>query len=161
MTYVIFIISNKGYNFYLEVIIIFKMTAFLNGLLIGFMIFINGVLSEKTGLISSTLIIHIIGFTSISCVLIIKKAKLTFFKNFKFYFFLPGLLGVFVVLLQNHSFEIMGASLTISGALFGQIIFSSVIDHLGIFREKKYKFNSKKIPAYILMAIGIVFMAFN
>lgn len=133
-----------------------KSLAFINGIFVSLMVFVNGVLSINYGVIYSTVIIHIIGFTFISLILFIKKNKFKFLKSIKLYYIFPGFIGVFTVILQNYSYEKLGATLTLTAALFGQLVFSSIIDHFGFFGIKKFKFNYKKLPAYIIIAIGII-----
>jgi len=137
----------------------FKSFAFLNGILIGIMVFVNGILSLSIGLISSTFIIHIIGISFISFLLIIRKKKFSFIKKLKTYYVFPGFIGVFTVIFQNYSYQEMGATVTLTAALFGQLIFSSLVDHFGLFGLRKFKFNIKKLPAYLLISLGILIMA--
>jgi transporter family-2 protein len=137
----------------------FKSFAFLNGILIGVMVFVNGILSLNIGLISSTILIHIIGISFVSILLAIRKKKLNFIKNLKYYYIFPGFVGVFTVIFQNYSYQEMVATVTLTAALFGQLIFSSIVDHFGLFGLKKFKFNIKKLPAYLLIIFGIIIMA--
>ena len=137
----------------------FKSFAFLNGILIGIMVFMNGILSLNIGLISSTVIIHVIGISFVSLLLILRKKKFNFIKNLKLYYVFPGFVGVFTVIFQNISYQEMGATITLTAALFGQLVFSSIVDHFGLFGFKKFEFSIKKLPAYLLIFVGIIIMA--
>ena len=137
----------------------FKSLAFLNGILIGIMVFVNGILSLNIGLISSTVLIHVVGICFVSILLVIRKKNFNIIKNLKLYYVFPGFVGVFTVIFQNYSYQLMGATVTLTAALFGQLIFSSIVDHFGFFGFKKFEFNIKKLPAYLLIIFGIIIMA--
>ncbi|HAG44574.1 MAG TPA: hypothetical protein DCL31_16185, partial [Clostridium sp.] len=70
-----------------------------------------------------------------------------------------GAIGVLMGLLSNISFTHLGASLTLSLTVFGQLVVSCFIDHFGLLGMNTYKFQNKKIIGFIIISIGIVVMA--
>ena len=52
----------------------------------------------------------------------------------------------------------IGVALTTALAVFGQLVFSSLVDHFGLFGLTKYEFNPKKLIGFLIVFIGIVIM---
>ena len=136
----------------------YKLASVFIGFLITIMVTINGVLSKGVGDYKSVLVIHIVGLIAVIILLIFKKEKLSFKENIPKYLFSGGAIGIFVVLFNNICFNKLGASLTLSLGLFGQLILSGIIDHFGLFDMEVSKFKSKKIVGFLLVFIGIVVM---
>ncbi|NLK43666.1 MAG: EamA-like transporter family protein, partial [Tissierellia bacterium] len=59
---------------------------------------------------------------------------------------------------NNICFSNLGASLTLSLGVFGQLLLSSVIDHFGLMGMDVYKFQPKKLIGFSIILIGIVIM---
>ncbi|MEG1255748.1 DMT family transporter [Clostridium sp.] len=130
---------------------------FLGGL-IALMISVNGMLSNRIGNYTSSVIIHAVGLIAMLLVLIITKSKISFKQKLPIFLYSAGAIGVFTVLFTNLSFSILGASLTICLSLLGQAISSMVIDHYGLLGMKVVKFENKKILGLIIIVLGIVIM---
>jgi len=81
----------------------YKNLALINGVILAIMIFLNGMLANITGPYMSTLIFHIIGFILIIIISIIKKNRLSNLRKLPLMFFLPGILSVITILLNNIS----------------------------------------------------------
>lgn len=133
------------------------LSAFI-GVLITIMVLLNGVLSQKLGNYSSTLIIHLLGLIVISIIVIAKKTKIGFSNDIPTYLYSGGILGVFTILFNNISFNYLGASLTLALGLLGQSICSLVIDHYGLLGMSVVKFKKEKLLGLIIIASGIVIM---
>ncbi|KAJ51034.1 transporter family-2 protein [Clostridium tetanomorphum] len=136
----------------------YKCSAVVIGVLIAIMVTVNGALSKGVGDYSSVLIIHLVGLISISTVLVLRKGKLKFKEKLPMYFFSGGAIGIFIVLFNNIAFNKLGASLTLSLGLLGQLIISGIIDHFGLLGMRVNKFKSKKITGFLLVFIGIIVM---
>ncbi|MBW6410594.1 DMT family transporter [Clostridium weizhouense] len=133
------------------------LSAFI-GALITIMVMFNGTLSKISGNYTSTVIIHIVGLLGILFVLLITKSKMKFKKGLSLYLYSAGAIGVFTVIFNNFSYEILGASIPISLALLGQSIASIIIDHFGLLEMKKSKFNKKKSIGLTFIVLGIFIM---
>lgn len=136
----------------------YKLGAVIIGFLIAIMVTINGDLSKGIGDYKAVLIIHIVGLIAVSLVLALRKEKLKFKEKVPMYLFSAGAIGVFVVLFNNITFNKLGASITLSLGLFGQLIMSGIIDHFGLFGMEASKFKSKKIIGFLMVFIGITVM---
>lgn len=136
----------------------YRAAAVFIGILIAIMVTFNGVLANYTDQYVSILIIHIVGLISVIIVLMIKKEKVKIHKNIPFYFFTAGLIGVIIVFLNNLCFNSIGASLTLSLGIFGQLVLACFIDHYGLFGLDVYKFKKKKIVGFSIILLGLFAM---
>jgi len=136
----------------------YKASAVFIGILIAIMVTFNGILSSYTNQYVSILIIHIVGLIALIIVFMLKKEKFKIPKNIPFYFFSAGLIGVFIVFLNNLCFNSIGASLTLSLGIFGQLVLACFIDHYGLFGLKIYRFKKKKIIGFFIVFLGLVTM---
>jgi len=136
----------------------YKASAVFIGVLIAIMVTFNGVLASYTGQYVSLLIIHIVGLVGITTILIVKRETLRLHRNLSFYLFSGGAIGVLVVFLNNLCFGAIGASLTLSLGVFGQLILASFIDHYGLFGLDIYKFKRKKIIGFVIVFLGLITM---
>ena len=136
-----------------------KMILFVAGMLLSIMLVFNGALSQELGLMTATFLVNLVGFIGATITGIILKTN---FKNIlkkqKLYLYLGGAFSVVVILVNTLSFSKIGINLTIGLSLLGQLIFSSIIDHFGLFNREIIKFNMKKILGFSFMAIGVLFM---
>ncbi|MCB2291082.1 DMT family transporter [Clostridium sp. CS001] len=136
----------------------YKASAVFIGILITIMVTFNGVLASSTGQYVSILIIHIVGLMAIIIILMFKREKIKLHRNIPLYLFSGGSIGVLVVFLNNLCFSYLGASLTLSLGLFGQLVLASFIDHYGLFGMDIYKFKKKKIIGFAIVFLGLVTM---
>ncbi|WP_454053046.1 DMT family transporter [Clostridium sp. Marseille-Q7071] len=136
----------------------YKNLALINGAILAIMIFLNGMLANITGPYMSTLIFHIIGFILIIIISIIKKNRLSNLKKLPLMFFLPGILSVITILLNNISIPKIGLTLTIGITLFGQLVMSSLVEHFGLFGMPVNKFKKEKILGFSIISLGIIVM---
>ncbi|PIH06163.1 hypothetical protein CS538_02315 [Clostridium combesii] len=136
----------------------YRNLAVLNGILLAIMIFLNGVLSEKIGLYLSTLIYHVLGLLLILLVSIVRKNKFPKLNKIPVILFLPGILSVLVIFLNNLSSSKIGITLTAGMGLFGQLVISALIDHFGLFGVQVNKMRKEKILSFSLIITGLIFM---
>lgn len=136
----------------------YKNLALINGVILAIMIFLNGMLANITGPYMSTLIFHILGFILIIIISIIKKNRLSNLKKLPLMFFLPGILSVVTILLNNISIPKIGLTLTIGITLFGQLVMSSLVEHFGLFGMPVNKFKKEKILGFSIISLGIIVM---
>jgi len=136
----------------------YKNLALINGVILAIMIFLNGMLANITGPYISTLIFHIIGSILIIIISIIKKNRLSNLRKLPLMFFLPGILSVVTILLNNISIPKIGLTLTIGITLFGQLVMSSLVEHFGLFGMPVNKFRKEKILGFSIISLGIIVM---
>ena len=88
----------------------------------------------------------------------IKKEKVVIKEAIPFYLFLGGIFGVMLTLVNVITIGSLGVALTTALAVFGQLVFSSLVDNFGLFGLTKYEFNPKKLIGFLIVFIGIVIM---
>ncbi len=131
--------------------------ALITGMLISIMITANGGLAAEVGLYSSTILIHIVGLTIMTVVMIVKKVNP--FKNMQpWYLYLGGVMGVIATVGNSYAFEPLGVSAILALGLLGQSIMGLIIDQFGLFGMKTYKLKPLRLIAFAVMLVGAVFM---
>ncbi len=136
----------------------YKFYAVLVGAMIAIMIMFNGTLEGFLGSYLSVLLIHAVGLIGISLVLYFRKEKPVFKRDIPLYLYGGGVVGVALVMVNNTCFLNLGASLTLSLGIFGQLVLSSIIDHFGLFDMEIHKFKPKKLVGIGIIILGIVIM---
>jgi len=136
----------------------YKSLALVNGTFLAIMVFFNGMIANITGPYMSTLIFHVLGFILILIISIIKKNNLPNLKKIPLLLFLPGILGVITILLNNISIPQIGLTLSIGVTLFGQLIMSSLVEHFGLFGMPVNRFKKEKILGFLTISLGIIVM---
>lgn len=136
----------------------YKSYGVLVGLLIAIMVTVNGTLARVFGDYAATVIIHMIGLTLVSIIVISKKLTVKMSRNIPIYWFAGGAIGAFMIIFNNMCFDKLGVSLTLALGLVGQIIASAIIDHYGLFGLNISKFKKEKILGFITIFAGITIM---
>ncbi|WP_425445909.1 DMT family transporter [Dethiothermospora halolimnae] len=136
----------------------YKGLTLITGILLAIMLFFNGMLSGVVGPYFSNLIFHIIAVFFIVILSLITKNKWSNIKKAPKIFFLPGILSVSVIVLNNICIPKLGITLTVGISLFSQLIVSNIIDHFGIFHMPVIKFKPKKLIGFSIILLGIVAM---
>lgn len=136
----------------------YNILALAIGALVSIMISFNAGLESRIGSSYSVVIIHAVGLIAILIVAAIKKEKIIIKERIPFYLYLGGIFGVTLTLVNIVTIVNIGVALTTALAVFGQLIFSSLIDHFGLFGLHKYKFNPKKLIGFMIVFVGLVIM---
>ena len=136
----------------------YNILALAIGALISIMLAFNGGLQGVVGLTYSLIIIHTVGLITIFIIMLIKREKIIISEKLPIYMFFGGAIGVALTLVNMVTISEIGVALTTSIAVFAQLIFSSFIDHYGLFGMNKYKFNKKKLIGFSIVLVGLVIM---
>lgn len=136
----------------------YNILALVIGALISVMISFNSGLEGYVGSTYSVVIIHAVGLIAILIVVAIKKEKIVIKEAIPFYLFLGGIFGVMLTLVNIITIGGIGVALTTALAVFGQLVFSSLVDHFGLFGLTKYEFNPKKLVGFFIVLVGLVIM---
>ena len=136
----------------------YNILALLIGALISIMVSFNSGLEGYVGSTYSVVIIHAIGLIAILIVAAIKKEKMVIKEAIPFYLFLGGIFWGMLTLVNVITIGSIGVALTTALAVFGQLVFSSLVDHFGLFGLTKYEFNPKKIVGLLIVFGGLVIM---
>ena len=138
----------------------YNFLSLLIGILIAVMVYFNGILAQNATTYSSLLIINIIGFVSITLVMIFKKIKISFRNHLPLYLYSAGLITVFTTLINNITYIKIGVALPVALGLLGQSLTSIIFDEFGLLGMPKVKFNKKKIIGLAIIVAGIYIMTF-
>lgn len=137
----------------------YKASTLLIGALIAVMISFNGLLAGYTSSMFSVLVVHVVGITAISLIVLFKKEKRAAGESrLPAIFFCAGVIGVLLTYLNNTCIVVLGVSLTLALGLVGQSVMSCIIDHFGLFGVQISRFNPKKLVGFALCFIGVAVM---
>lgn len=126
-----------------------------SGMLIAVMLGINGSLANLVGNNMSVFLIHFTGLIVICLGILVKGKKIRYSKELPLYFYFTGFLGVAVVACNVATFKNIGISNTIALGLTGQVFFSALIDHYGLFNREKDRIGIHKLIGFVFIFIGI------
>jgi len=129
----------------------------LMGMLIAVMIAFNGGLTERYGVYSAAVIIHVIGLILITAIVLIKREKV-FAKRHAWFLYLGGVIGVFTTVFNNFAFGRISISAILALGLLGQSVAGLVIDRYGLWGMPKYLFTKSKLIGLIITLFGIASM---
>ena len=123
----------------------YKASAVVIGMLIAIMVFFNGTLNTYLDSFVSGFVIHIVGITAVLLILFIRREKWKLSWSIPKYLLVGGIFGIMLVIFNSYCFVQIGATLTLTLGLFGQMIFSATVDHFGLFGMTESKMNPKKM----------------
>lgn len=129
--------------------------SFLTGIIISIMMVFNGQLSDKTGVYLSTVIIHLVGLVTFVIIMKIKKEKISFKNQISLFLYTGGMIGVLTVIFNVVSINGIGAALSTTLGLLGQMITSVLLEYTGWLSTEKRKLTIKKVISLIVVSIGI------
>ena len=130
----------------------------LAGLFLGLMQSFNGQLATYYHVFEVCFVVHVIGVVFLLlCKALTTKEKITF-KGLPYYVYTVGLFGVGLVAISSFCTPRIGATLTMSLSVFGQLVMSAMVDHFGWFNKEVKLFNIKRLPGYFLIITGLLMM---
>ncbi len=132
----------------------------LVGALITLMNGVNSRFAGYAGSLVSTLVIHLVGLTAVSVLLLARREEVRP-GRLPVYYYLGGLVGVGTVFSNIYAFAALGASLAVALSLLGQTLFSVAVDATGFLGRKRYSFSARRLPGIGLAIAGVAVMAGN
>ena len=132
----------------------------LTGILISFMVAVNGGLTQQYGIYSATVIIHIVGLIVITTTVLLKR-QWPFSIRCDTVLYLGGAIGVMTTVFNNFSFGRISVSAILALGLLGQSVTGLIIDQYGLFGMKKFPLTKGKLIGLLLIVIGIISMINN
>lgn len=117
---------------------------------------INSALSQKTSLLSATLVVHIIGTFVSLCVLLIRRVPIFDhdWSSVPWYLYLGGVLSVIIVGLVAVSIPKVGVCNATTAIIIGQVSMAVLIDHLGLFGVQKLTWSPWQLLGIAFFAAG-------
>lgn len=117
---------------------------------------LNSQLTQRTSILSSTLVVHILG--SLVALIAVVLWKVPFFSHkwnqIPWYLYLGGILSVAIVALVSVAIARIGVSNATTAIILGQVGIAVLIDHLGLFGVQKISWNSWQVLGLLLFAAG-------
>ncbi len=121
---------------------------------------LNSQLTQKTSLLSSTLIVHIIGSLATLGVIFLYRTPVLQqrWSQIPWYLYFGGLLSVLIIALVALSISKIGVCNATTAIIIGQVGAAVLIDHLGLFGAQKITWNPLQLLGLILFAAGAKFL---
>lgn len=117
---------------------------------------LNSVLSQKTSLLSATLVIHIIG-TAIALIAVLFAGSPVFqvdWLSIPWYLYLGGVLSVIIIGLVALSIPQIGVANATTAIIIGQVGAAVLIDHFGWFGVQRIPWSYWQFLGLALFAAG-------
>ncbi|WP_411677231.1 DMT family transporter [Caproicibacter sp.] len=130
----------------------------LGGICFGLMVSLNGLLASYLNIFEISLFVHMIGAILLLVDLIAVKREKMKLSGAPVYVYFVGLLGVALVATSSLSTAHIGAAVTMSFAVTGQLVTSAVIDHFGWFHTPVSRFRFARAPAFCMILAGLLLM---
>ncbi|NLI91803.1 MAG: DMT family transporter [Peptococcaceae bacterium] len=117
---------------------------------------LNSQLTQKTSLLSSTLMVHILGtLTAVIALFIWKEPALRYkWLQIPWYLYLGGALSVAIVALVALSISKIGVCNATTAIIVGQVGVAVIIDHFGILGVQRIAWNPWQVLGLALFALG-------
>jgi transporter family-2 protein len=115
---------------------------------------LNSLLAQKTSLMATTFIVHILGSLLAIIVILIRKIPLFSYNwlSIPWHLYLGGLLSIFIISLVALSIPKIGVSNATTAIIIGQVGSAVLIDHFGLF-------GIERIPWSYWQFLGLAFFA--
>lgn len=136
----------------------YRLLCLLSGVLLAFVIVINGSLTGFYGAYIATVIVHIVG-TSVAY-LAMKGAKQPWRSGEKLpmWMYSGGLIGILTTVFQSLAFGQLGVTTVMALCLFGQAATSLIVDGLGLFAMEKQKINGGMLLGVAVSMGGVAYL---
>lgn len=130
--------------------------ASISGLAMALQGTLNSQLSQKSSLLSSVFVIHIIGTMAALIAIFFWKVPVFQYKwaQVPWYLYLGGILSVIIVALVALSISKIGVCNATTAIIIGQVGAAVIIDHFGLFGAQKIAWNPWQLLGLIFFAAG-------
>ena len=132
------------------------------GALITLQSVFNAGLGKRTGNFGSILVLTIIGVIFISLLILLfpKTASLGSLPGpSEWYLYLGGLLGLAIVAAPIFLVPQIGATITMTSVVVGQLLLALIIDHFGLLGTPKIEINLARFIGLVLLILGAYLIA--
>lgn len=144
----------------------FSVLAVLGGGMLALMIQINSQLASQTSALQASWIAHAVGMIGAWCLLSLISTKSTQHKRptnppSRIYYF-GGIPGAFTVILASITVNsVIGLSGTLALGLIGQLLFSLISEHWGLFQLPKKSLKWIDITPSLLVVTGSILLIYG
>lgn len=136
----------------------YRLLCLLSGVLLAFVIVLNGSLTGFYGAYIATVMVHIVG-TSVAY-LAMKAAKQPWKPESKLplWMYSGGLIGILTTIFQSLAFGQLGVTTVMALCLFGQAATALVVDGFGLLGMEKQAVNRGMLLGVAVSMCGVVYM---
>lgn len=145
----------------------YQIFAVVAGMLMAIQTAINGYLGTRLG---SPLQASWVSFTlGVVCLIVVNLLLRTKVTNLRkavaqgrryWWIWVGGLLGALYILCSAWLVPIIGTGQVVVLALFGQLLFSALIEHLGLFESRRNRITRSKVIGLVVMFLGVMAIKF-
>lgn len=129
----------------------------LAGIIIAVQNVFSSRISHRLGMWETTFVVHLVGVIfALFMVVLFGDGNLKNLSEVNKVYLLAGVLGVFIIFTVANGVTLVGASLAISFMVIAQLVFSTIIDSLGLFGTDKIPFNTTKFIGLMIMIVGVI-----
>lgn len=136
----------------------YRLLCLLSGVLLAFVIVLNGSLTGFYGAYIATVIVHIVGTTV--AYFAMKGAKQSWRPEEKLplWMYSGGLIGILTTIFQSLAFGQLGVTTVMALCLFGQTVTSLAVDTMGLFGLERQRINRGMILGVAVSLCGVLYM---
>ncbi len=134
------------------------LAAFAAGICLTFLVLLNSGLAKKVGILESSVIAHGVG-TLLGLILILPQLHKKLFKKIQRtpkYLFIGGIFGITLTTIANIAAPIIGLLLHLSILTSLDLIFSTLLDHFGLFNLSKFRLTTRRCLGLLLSLTGVL-----
>lgn len=139
----------------------YDLLSLLAGVMVAFLVAINGGLTAQYGVFGAAVIIHIVGSFFAFLLMKIRRQNVSFQRSIPWWMYIGGMIGVLTIAFNNFAYGKISLTGIIALGLFGQTVTSLVIDGFGLFGMRKYPFKKSTLIGLAFAAVGILVMLDN
>ncbi len=132
--------------------------AALTGIVICLMQVANAALQKALDPVASLLVVHVVGLVLVVPLALVRKWNSRGPGPIRWPLFLAGFVGIGLLLLNNRTIPVLGAGLTISLGVLGQLAASAVVDHFGLFGLSRRPFRAVQALGLAAVGTGVLLM---
>ncbi|NIS80513.1 MAG: hypothetical protein GTO14_09995 [Anaerolineales bacterium] len=134
----------------------------LTGALIAVQSVLNSSLGARIGLLGSALMLTLISMALILIFIVIfpRTANLRALPSFsEWYLYFGGILGVVIIASPIFLVPKLGAALTLTAIVVGQLTIGVVIDHFGLLSAPRIEAGLLRVVGVVLITLGALFIS--
>lgn len=139
----------------------YRFSAALSGVLIALMVMFNAILASRVGLGPAVALIHLVGLLTVLFLFRTSGRRLSITRGLPWHYYPYGLIGIGLTLSNTLCFGTLGVTLTLALGLFGQSVFSLVIDAAGFFGRPRRSVLRHELFGIVIIATGLVLVLTN
>lgn len=117
---------------------------------------LNGMLTTYIGALGTSVLGFLIQSILLVAYQLTKKRGMTILKKVPPLYYISGVLATFPVAVTGICVARMGSSVTTCCSVAGQILLSAIVDHFGLFGNRRNRFSAKRLPGFLLILLGVL-----